>query len=88
MTCADDDPDEIFEALTNGMVLEEPEDVGISGEQVSKMSTSELIGMLSEVEDALMESKELLLPRSDWGQDMHNLRFALRQEVSRRHIAP
>lgn len=86
MTCAED-PDDIFKAMTEGLVLEEPDDVGISGEQVVAMPTEELLGTLASVEDALMESNELLLPRSDWGQDMHNLRFALRQEVSRRNIA-
>lgn len=87
MTFAED-PDEIFKAMTDGIVLEEPDDLDFTADHIERMELGELMGTLTSVEDALMESGEILLPRSHWAQDMHNLRFALRQEIKRRNVAP
>lgn len=87
MTMAGDDPSDIFNAMMEGMELQAPKDVTYTPEHLEGLNKLELLEMWDAVEEALVESDELLLPKSEWAQDMHNLRFSLRREMRRRNIA-
>jgi hypothetical protein len=85
---AGDDPDAVFAALVDGLSIPEPsEDLIYTSEHLESLTKQELLDMWVAVEEALIESDELLLPKSEWAQDTHNLRFSLRREMTRRNIA-
>lgn len=86
MTMADD-PDDVFRSMTMDLNIGEPNDLVYTSEHLAGLSTPELMDMWMAVEEALVESDELILPKSEWAQDTHNLRFSLRREMQRRNIA-
>ena len=69
-----------FDDIVSGLNFDIPNDII----DVTKMSISELVDKLDELNEKLFEMHEALNPRTQEARDMHSLRNALQVELSKR----